>query len=162
MPADRPAAAMHFTDEPRTGRPSLRAGMGFTASPGTFLMAFEGDFFVSRSLSLGPLVQLGVSDDPVIVAPTLNFQWMFDLPSGMQRLKPFAQWGLGAAYIHDDRRHHDDDDAGFLMNAGFGVEFCLSDFIAVGSNMLFNFLPDRVLGEHFFFSWQVATVTLRF
>ncbi|HZN58213.1 MAG TPA: hypothetical protein VFD71_09085 [Planctomycetota bacterium] len=156
------AASSSFGDVSRAGRVSVRAGIGFTVSPDTFLLALEADCFIIQNLSIGPLVQVGLSGDPIIVAPTLNFQWMFDLGPGADQFKPYAQWGLGAAYIHKDRNNRDDDDFGFLANLGFGFDFCINDNFAVGTNILFNILPGEVLNETFFFSWQVATVTFRF
>ncbi|MBI4600573.1 MAG: hypothetical protein HY721_01295 [Planctomycetes bacterium] len=163
-PAEQPPApAAREADREADRVADLHAAIGFTASPGTFLMALEGSFPLTRAFSLGPLVQLGVADDPVVVAPTINFRWAFFLPPpDLDRLRPFAQWGLGAAYLHDDRRRRDDDDAGFLANAGGGFEYDLTERVALGSSVLFNVMPDRVLGERFFFSWQLAQATFRF
>jgi hypothetical protein len=34
--------------------------------------------------------------------------------------------------------------------------------VSLGSNMLFNFLPEKTAGEHFFYSWQIGTMRIRF
>jgi hypothetical protein len=164
-PASAPEAlpAPAAFSEARAGRVGVRGGLGFTLDPDTFLMGFEGDYSIFKELAVGPLLQLGVSDHRLIVAPTLNAQWMFDLPfTGLERLKPFLQGGLGFAYLARDRPGPDADDVGFLLNMGFGTEFYLGDRFSLGSNMLFNVLPDRVLGEHFFFSWQIVTARYQF
>ena len=147
----------------RQGWVAARGGVGFTIDPDTFLMAGEVGMFLTGNFSLGPLLQLGVSDQNVIIAPTLNAQWMFDLPERkLAHVKPFVQGGLGLAYVKEDDRRGEDDDVGFLMNFGFGAEFYLTDRGSVGSNVLFNFMPDKVLDENFFFSWQLVTFRYMF
>jgi hypothetical protein len=148
---------------------SVRGAIGFTLDPDTFLMAFQGDYFLDDQLSLGPLLQLGVDDDTTILAPTLNVQYAFDLTELeedgdeiLERLKPFVQGGVGLGYIHKDRRRGDDDDVGFLLNLGFGLEYYLTDQLALGNNLLFNILPDKTNGENFFLSWQFVTLRYRF
>ena len=147
---------------PRAGRPSVKAAMGFTLEPGTFLLSLGADYFFTDRFNLGPLLQLGISDDRIILAPTLSFQWLFDLPPDMERWKPFLQWGLGLAYLEKDNRSGRNDDTGFLVNFGFGFEYYLTGQISLGNNLLFNFMPDRVLDEHFFFSWQFVTARFTF
>jgi hypothetical protein len=147
----------------RLGRFSARPGLGFTASPTTFLFALGLEYFVTENLSAGLQGQIGVSDDHFLAAPTLGVQWTFDLPyPGLERLKPLAQGGLGFAYLERDRPGSNPDEVGFLMNFGGGVDYYLTDSIAIGSTMLFNFLPDETLGDHFFFSWQVVAARFLF
>ena len=149
---------------------SLEAGIGFTADPDTFLLAVELPFQVARQVEIGPLVQLGVADNHTIVAPTLNGRYVFDLASWgawgkrptLRRLHPMVFGGLGFAYINRDRPSGDRDDIGFLFDLGFGAEYELSPRVSVGSRMTFNVLPGGVVGEDFFFAWQVGTVRFRF
>jgi hypothetical protein len=144
---------------------SLRGGLGFTLDPGTCLLAFEAAYNVLEPLRVGPLLQLGVSDNRVILAPSLNVEYAFDLApleADLAKLRPFVQGGAGFAYFHKDHRRGDNDDVGFLLNFGFGFEYYLTEGFALGSNMLFNFLPADALGDHFFFSWQFVTATFRF
>ena len=139
-------------------------GIGFTADPGTFLLGFEADFFVTQNVFIGPLVQVGVADKHVIVAPTLNFGAMFDLPyEGLASLKPFLEAGIGFAYIHEDQHGgHTDDDVGLLVNLGFGLFWFFTDDFAVGSRMLFNIMPAEVVDDHFFYTWEVVTFRFQF
>ena len=146
--------------------PSLGVAFGFTADPGTFLLAFEAPFEVAERLTVGPLVQLGLSDDWTIVAPTANVRYAFDLSDSsnadVRKLRPFIQGGLGFGYLEKDRRRGDDDDTRFLFNLGGGVEYYLTDNVALGSNMLLNVLPDSAVGENVFFSWQLGSVRFVF
>ena len=146
---------------------SFHAALGFTLDPGTFLLAFGGEYHFNENFSSGPLLQLGFSDNNKIVAPTLNTRYSFDLSEViddeyLKNLRPFVQGGLGFAYIDKDRKGKDDDDTGFLMNLGFGVEYPLNETFSVGNNLMFNILPKSVVSENFFFSWQFATIRFRF
>ena len=48
---------------------ALRGGLGFTAGPSTFLMAFEAPYSLTSDLTLGPLLQIGV--DGALPIPNL-------------------------------------------------------------------------------------------
>jgi opacity protein-like surface antigen len=150
----------------KAGEWSPHAGIGFIAEPDAFLLGVGLDFGVASWLSLGPLLQAGFSDDDTIVAPTLNFHFGIDL-SGVsnqyvRRIEPFVQAGLGMAYIEKERGNDEDDDLGFLMNGGVGAQYWLTDEMAVGTSLLFNGMPEDVLDENFFFSWQLVTFRYRF
>jgi len=144
----------------------FRGGLGFTADPETFLTGLEFDFVATPNVSLGPLVQIGVSDKHTLVAPTLNARYRFfisDADKDLRRLKPFVNAGLGLVYMEKERRHRTDaDEVDFLLNTGFGLEYDLHESVAVGTHFLFNIVPWKVVDERFFFSWQVVTLTLRF
>ncbi len=147
--------------------PSIGASIGFTADPGTFLLALEAPFRVAPHITVGPLLQLGLSDDWTIVAPTANVRYAFDLSSasspGVRKLSPFIQGGLGFAYLERDRNgRRDRDDTGFLFNMGGGIEYFVTEQFAVGSSIMFNVMPDSVIGENFFFSWQMGSARFLF
>ena len=149
---------------------SVRASLGFTASPETFLMSAEVPFPLSPVFSVGPLIQVGVADDRTIVAPTINgrFNISQSIPNdwASNRLQPFVQGGIGFAYIDQEVKRlnikRSRDDVGFLLNFGFGVDYYLTERIAIGSNLFFNVLPVETTGENFFFSWQVAGARIHF
>lgn len=143
----------------RAGTWSARSGIGFTEDPTTFLLALGADYFVTEDVSIGPLLQFGLDDDPFIFAPTLHVQYTLDL-ADIDSLKPYLQAGLGFAYMQDYKRNGHEDDLGFLISTGAGVDWYFDDRMAVGTSLLLNALPDEVLNDEFFFSWQV--VTLRF
>jgi len=158
---DAPAGAVTPYGAPRLGAFSVHGGMGLTASPTTFQFALGAEYFVTSNLSVGPLMQFGFEEHWSIIAPSINVRWTFDLDieSPWNRLTPFAEMGMGACYIHHDRPG-DNEEWGFLINFGGGIDYYLTDDLSIGTEMLFNFLPGEVQGEHYFFSWQV--VTLRF
>ena len=159
------AAAQERIVEPEPGTASLGLGLGFTVDPGTFLMGLEVPFAVTDGVTLGPLLQVGVSDDDTWIAPTMNLRYALDLADiapDLARLRPMVQGGLGFAYLEKDGRRGDDDDTRFMFNLGFGAEYFLTDNLAFGSNMLFNILPEDAVDEHFVWSWQLGTMRVLF
>jgi hypothetical protein len=166
-PPAGPAAPGVFPVEPlgagdsRVGRATVKGGLGFTSSPTDFLIALEGSYFLTNDLAVGPLFQLGIDDDPFIFAPSLNVRYLFDL-RGLPRLRPLAEGGIGLVYESEDSGPRTRDETGFLIDFGGGFQYFLTDRVAVGSEILFNFIPDEVLGDHFFLSWQVLAVSFLF
>ena len=172
----RPAAAEH--DEHRIGgglgarsvsiaeRPfSLHMGLGFTASPTLFLTAVEGNVALSEYVRIGPLIQIGSDRNRTLVAPSAQVQFVLDLEQLAPHpvpLKPFAQMGLGFAYLDQGGRRRKKDDVGFLIHMGGGIEYYLMDNFAIGTRMQYNWLPHEVIRERGFFSWQVLSLTFRF
>jgi hypothetical protein len=160
-PAGGGGGALVGHGDSRVGRAMLKGAIGFTLSPSDFLLALEADYFVTNGFAVGPLFQFGLWDDPFILAPSLNFKGVFDLPE-VEGLKPIVEGGLGLVYMDEHHRHWDADETGFLLNFGGGLQYFIDDPIAIGSEILFNFIPDEVLGDHFFFSWQLVTVSFLF
>ena len=155
---------------PEDRRWSIQSGLGFTAGPDAFLMAYEAGYRMTDHISVGAALQLGLDDDFTVVSPTGFVRYSFDLNSmgaaqTFDRLTPFVQGGLGLTYIKVDLPSGvpvDDDDIGFLMNFGFGAEYSLSESMSLGSRMMFNVLPTDVFGDNFYYSWEVATLRYRF
>lgn len=150
-----PCAGAHAQSRGRGETASVRGGLGFTASPDSFLMGVEVPFSVSDYLALGPSMQFGIDDDTTFFAPT----WIgeFRLPLEDSPFLPYAQVGFGAAYLEKERRGRDRDDWGFLIDLGIGGDFWVTDEFAVGTKATFHVMPDDVAGENFLFSWQVLT-----
>lgn len=143
---------------------SFRGGIGFTADPGTLLLNFELPYAFDRWVSAGPMLQVGIDDHDLIVAPTANvIVRVPDLPGeALDRVHPYALVGIGFAVIEDDNRRGDNSSAGFLIDFGVGLEVQLSEHLYLGSQMMFNFLPEETLDEDFFYSWQVGGVRIAF
>ena len=158
--SSRPAPS---ANGPSTGW-SLRAGVGFIDDPSALLLNFELPYAFDQWVSAGPMLQVGTSNHNTIVAPTLNVTAKIaDLPGEVfDRLIPFGFVGMGFAYIEDDNRANDNSSAGFLVDFGFGVELKISEHFFIGTQMMFNFLPEKTLEEDFFYSWQVGSVRIAF
>lgn len=154
-----------YTADTSTWEPYL--GVGFGLSPTTFLIDTGLDYHLNPNFGIGPRVQIGIGDDDLlIVAPTANVRYRFDLDSDdefVRNLHPYLQGGLGLIYIERDRFGREFDDVEFLMNGGFGVEYAVNDRFSIGNGVLFNGMPaDEALGEKFFFTWQFLTARVRF
>ena len=159
----RPAPASTRRDDGSRGF-SVRTGLGFTADPTTFLVNFEVPYSFERWIALGPMLQFGIEGDDLLVMPTANVTLKVpDLPGrSFDRVIPYAFGGLGFAYIERHHRGQDREGAGFLIDAGFGVEYQVSEKVFFGSQMTFNFLPQKTQGERFVYSWQMAGIRFAF
>jgi hypothetical protein len=157
------------SDLDEAGPFSIRAGLGFMASPTAFLLGFEGDYMVADQVSLGGLVELGLDDDRIIVSPVAYGRYWFDLgqyEAELEPLVPYLQAGLGFTWWDIDRPR-DDDDTAFLINFGFGAEYRFDPHLSLGSQMLFNFIPTEIhdgepYDDNFYYSWEVLTLRYRF
>ena len=86
-----------------------------------------------------------------------------DIPDEkLKNFKPFLQGGLGFAYLDEDDRRGDDSDIGILINAGFGLDYELTDKLTFGTNMLFNWIPAEINDEKFYFAWELASLRISF
>ena len=81
QPSPAKASVSTFSNSSRQGTACLRVGVGFTLDPETFLSAFEGNYFVHNNVAVGPLVQVGVSGNRLILGTTVNVRGVFDLPN---------------------------------------------------------------------------------
>jgi hypothetical protein len=161
---NEPALGGRTTAGPPTTPWSLRAGMGFTVDPDNFLLNFEVPYRFDPYVAAGPMIQVGLGDDRYLIAPTANLTLtganLFE--GGMARFEPNLFAGIGFAVIENGQRGGSNRDSGFLVNAGVGLDYLLSDRLTIGSRMIFNFLPGGTLDETFFYSWEVAGVRLNF
>lgn len=145
---------------------SAHGGIGFGLDPSSFAFGAGLEYHVMHELSVGPLLQVLARDDQVIVAPTANVRYHFDLShldsDFASRLEPFVQGGLGLVYVDEDRP--DRDDTEFLLNGGFGLDYRIDERISVGSTLMFNGIPggDKAVRENFFFTWQVVGMRYHF
>jgi len=143
---------------------SLRGGLGFTADPETFLMGLELPFALSDMFSIGPQLRLGVSDDEVYFAPTVQGYVTPRLGGDLDALRPYGSFGMGIAVLEKDDRvpGRDEEDVDFLLTPGLGVEYMFTEGMFVGSGIQLDIIPGGVAGERFVFSWQVLTFRVAF
>ena len=141
---------------------SIEGGLGFSAGPDTFLMQFEAPYHFTSQISVGPQIQIGVSDSTTLVAVSANTRLTFDTSgssnAGLQKIEPFINGGLGLAFI--DRTAV--DEVGFLIDLGFGIAYPISDQVGIQSSMQFNIIPGGAAGEKFYYTWQIAGIRYRF
>jgi hypothetical protein len=143
---------------------SIRGGLGLTGNPDTFLMSVELPFVLTELFSAGPQLRLGVSDDEVYFAPTLQGYVTPRLGGDLDAIRPYGSLGLGIAVLEKDgrRRGRDEDDVDFLLSPGFGIEYAIDETMFVGSGIQLDVIPAGVAGERFIFSWQILTFRAAF
>jgi opacity protein-like surface antigen len=151
---------------------SLKPGLGFTASPDTFLLGFEGDYRVAEPFSLGLLTEVGIDSDLTIVSPQLFARYWPDLGElidpDVSFIEPYLHLGIGFTWWDADvYKGVNDDDTQFLLSPGFGVDFRINEHVAIGTQMLFNVIPgsihdDTRIDDDFYYSWEVIGVRFRF
>jgi hypothetical protein len=148
----------------KESRWSARASLGFTTGPETFLMTLEVPWAINRMVSVGPLFQLGFSDDDTLFAPSLQFYITPRLDGDLEALRPYGHLGMGFVYLENDDRApgRDEEDVDFLFTTGLGVEYALRDDILMGTGLLFNIVPAGAVGQRFVFGWQLLTFRVRF
>jgi hypothetical protein len=146
---------------------SLSGGIGFTATPETFLMQFAAPYDFGNGVSLGPQLQIGVTSRRTLVESALDLRYSFDLfsPEGgdPSAFRPFVNGGLGLAYLKREFNNRSDrDDVAFLIELGVGIEYSINERVSLESAMQFNILPGELLGDHFYYSWQLVGVRYKF
>lgn len=145
---------------------SLAGGIGFTGSPSTFLMQFDGLYHFDRNLAAGPSLQIGVDGQITIVSMSVDGRYTFQLADPEDppsKFTPFVTGGLGFShYSADAGPFRDFSETGFLMMLGFGLGYRLSDEFGFESSMRFNIVPTEVLGDKFYYSWQMAGIRYTF
>lgn len=146
--------------EPRIGKLMVGVGLGLqggTADGTAFAIGLHGDYFLTQNLSVGPLLQLGLTDDLTQVGFSVQAKYTFDLLE-IPELKPHVQAGLGFIHADLDRRPGpDEDDTAPLVPIGFGAEYRLTPRASLSSTLLFNFTDLSVGNDDFHLTWLIGT-----
>jgi len=142
----------------RKGKFQLGAGAGFGLSPGGYTLGFEGEYYATNNISLGPKIGFISADGGDLCFMSGEARYTMDI-QGTQIERNFKPWvGAGAgviAAIPDFPGADTDWGANFQMGAGFNYYF--SQQFALGSNMEFLF-PFGIGNEHFVYRWQVIQI----
>lgn len=136
-------------------------GAGIMFSPSDVLLGGAVDFPIDENLTFGPAVQIGVGDD-FMVAPFGQAKFFFrvDDESGQPLpILPFAQAGVGFAYVDRDGRS---SDTGLLLNVGGGLRYWTGSAYRLGTQVLLNFAPDDIAGDDFWVTWEIVQVVVDF
>ena len=120
-----------------------------------FAVGFYGDYYINHNVSIGPLVQMGFTDDLFQLGLTAQAKYTFHLAD--PALKPHVQAGIGVIYADLDRSAgRDDDDSSFLIPLGLGAEYKLTNSVWLDTTVLFNFTDLDVRNENFFVTLLVG------
>ena len=124
--------------EPAPQKPwSVGGAMGFLANTPddtAFALNFNADANLNQHVSIGPLLQLGFTDDLTLVGVSGQGKYKIPLPEVDKRFKFVLQAGIG--FVHADVGP---SDTSFLIPLGVGVDYQLNSAVALTSDFLLNF-----------------------
>jgi len=123
--------------ELQTGRWTGGGSIGFLGSTpdGTALGTnAQVEYFVNDRVSVGPLLQVGVTDDMSLIGLSGQGKYWIDLPGTGGRGRVALQSGVG--FAHADFRR---DDTSWLVPVGIGYDYALNDSIDLTGTFLLNF-----------------------
>jgi hypothetical protein len=106
------------------------------STPDDTALAINGnlDYFVNEQVSVGPLLQFGVTDDMTQVGLSGQGKYWIDLPGTGGRGKMALQSGLG--FVHSDFRSAD---SSWLVPLGVGYEHAWESGRSLTASALVNF-----------------------
>jgi len=131
--------------ESRTNQMVLGVDLGpalGTIDGSAFTLALSGDYYSSRNLSFGPLVQLAFTGDLSQVGISGQLKYTFDVPHGSP-FRPNFQVGLG--FVHADHENWNGagtgsrSDTSYLIPVGLGFEYKVQAGILLSTTALLNF-----------------------
>lgn len=128
-----PAASAAGTD---AGTFSFGAGLGFlanTTDDTAFALNAQGDYFIKRDLSVGPLVQLAFTGDLAQVGTSAQARYWWPVP-GSPLARLVFQGGVGV--VHADHAH---DDTSFLIPLGLSLDYEMNRDMSMTATFLVNF-----------------------
>ncbi|HEX9780666.1 MAG TPA: hypothetical protein VGB20_05560 [bacterium] len=130
-------AARGATPEWTAGRVSAGGGVGILGStPDDAALALTGnaEYFLSPEVSVGPLMQLGLTGDMTLVGLSGQGKYYILLPDTGDRGRISLQGGLG--FVHADYLR---DDTSWLVPLGMGYDYTLDSGAVLSANALVNF-----------------------
>lgn len=122
--------------ELQAGQWKAGGGLGFLGStPDGTAFAVNGnmDYFVTDKVSIGPLLQLGVTEDMTQVGLSGQGKYWITLPGTEGRGKVALQSGLG--FTHAD---FGQDDTSWLVPMGVGYDYTLNSGTSLNATALVN------------------------
>jgi hypothetical protein len=144
----------------KPGQWSGGGGIGFLANTpdGIAELAFNGhaDYFVSHSFSIGPLAQYAGAGNDFLFGLSPQAKYWLDIPGIGSPTKLVFQGGIGfvrAGIKDSDGSGTADTYGSFLIPLGVGLDYAMSERLAVTADFLLNFtsLGDtvRARGQEF-------------
>lgn len=138
--AQPPAAMAGYSGSGAELQPGQWKGGGgigvLGGTPDHTALAMNGslDYFVTPRASIGPLLQLGLTDDLALVGVSGQGKYWIDLPGTQNRGKLVLQSGLG--FVHADFRR---SDTSWMVPLGVGYDYTLNSGASLTSTMLLDF-----------------------
>jgi hypothetical protein len=132
------APSVVLASDPSPQKPwSAGATMGFLANTPddtAFALNFNAEAKINKQLSIGPLLQLGFTDDLTLVGISGQGKYDIGIPDVSDRFKVILQGGIG--FVHADVGP---SDTSFLIPIGVGVDYQINPGLAFKSDLLLNF-----------------------
>jgi opacity protein-like surface antigen len=145
-------------------RIAVGGSLGFTEGPDGVQLGLDVPISINRNLSVGPWVAVSLASQFIMVGATANVRYHFDVFESrkLNKLRPFLQGGVGLNYLDPDTNVSGVESTDFLMNMGLGLDYELNDHVSIGSDLLFNLVPQRGAGNTFYWSWQFIGARYKF
>ncbi|MBI4342049.1 MAG: hypothetical protein HY599_01635 [Candidatus Omnitrophica bacterium] len=131
------SSAQYASSELEQGTWASGGSLGFLGgTPDKTAFALNGnvEYFVADNVSVGPLVQLGVTDDMAQVGVSAQGKYWIPLAGTNGRGKIALQSGLG--FVHSDFLR---SDTSWLVPVGVGYEHTLDSGMSMTATTLVNF-----------------------
>ena len=160
LTAAESAMAQHTSSPDKTGRFELGADiglMGGTIDGTAFAVGISGDFPVAPHITVGPLLQIGVTGNLTQLGVTGQVKYTLDIPD-LPQLKPQFQAGIGFLYADLDFGPSSSSDTSWLIPIGMGLEYRAMKNLYFDTTLLFNFtdMNIRNQSDDFFITWFVG------
>jgi hypothetical protein len=130
----------------------LQAG---TLDGEAFALGGNLDYYFTNELSVGPLLQMGLTGDLFQLGLSGQVKYTMDVRQ-LPALKPHVEAGIGFVYASFENGR-DEDDVSFLLPLGFGLEYRVTRTLSLDTTVLLNF-TDLDVGKEdgFFLTWLVG------
>ena len=99
-----------------------------------FALNFNADANMNQHVSIGPLLQLGFTDDLTLVGLSGQGKYAIRIQEWGKRFKMILQGGIG--FVHADKGP---SDTSFLIPMGVRVDYQINPSLAFKSDFLLNF-----------------------
>ncbi len=128
-------APQAWADEQRWGFGSDLGLTSGTVHGTVFTMAFNGDYYLHRNFSVGPMMQISPMSDLFQISFAGVARYHFRLNNGIN-LVPFSGFGLVHADL--DRGPIDRNDTSWYIPIGLSLEYQATQNLALSSTLIVN------------------------
>ncbi|MDP3723988.1 MAG: hypothetical protein Q8R91_10945 [Candidatus Omnitrophota bacterium] len=108
--------------------------LGATPDGNAFAVNGNADYFVTERVSMGPLLQLGLTGDMTQIGLSGQGKYWITSPAIGGRGQLYLQSGVG--FVHTDFRQ---DDTSWLVPLGVGFDYAITPAVSLTSAFLLNF-----------------------
>jgi hypothetical protein len=133
----------------RTRNFKLGTDIGFSGGTidGTaFAVGINGDYEVAPHVSIGPLIQLGLTNHLFQIGVSAQAKLTLDIPD-VPELKPQLQAGIGFIHADLDIAGGTPDDTSWLIPIGMGLEYRAARNLYFDTTLLFNITDLNILNQ---------------